>query len=59
MTDWDLLLTDARLATMQPATSEYGAITDGAIAIRDGVIAWLGKAGQMPRASAAERNNFV
>jgi len=58
MTDWDLLLTDARLATMQPATSEYGAITDGAIAIRDGVIAWLGKAGQMPRASAAEERSL-
>ena len=39
---WDLLLTDARIATMRAGGGgAYGAIEDGALAIRDGAIAWV------------------
>ena len=43
MADWDLLLTDARIATMQPGDSAYGISDADALAITDGRIAWLGK----------------
>jgi imidazolonepropionase len=52
MTDWDLLLTDARLATMHPEAVGYGVIEDGAIAVRAGTIAWLGPARDLPDGSA-------
>ncbi len=53
MADWDLLLTDTRLATMNPALPGYGAIEGAAaIAIRDGRIAWLGKQSELPRGDA-------
>jgi len=47
MADWDLLLTDARIATMSTAGS-YGVIEDGAIGIADGEIAWVGPAADKP-----------
>jgi imidazolonepropionase len=43
-----LLLTNARVATMQPQTAPYGLIENGAIAIRNGVIEWCGKADALP-----------
>lgn len=46
----DLLLTDARIATM--AGDNYGIVEDGALAIADGRIAWLGPAGDAPEAAA-------
>jgi len=45
---WDALWIDARLATM--AAAGYGAVEDGALAISDGHIAWLGR-----RADLADR----
>ncbi|NKB37939.1 MAG: imidazolonepropionase [Gammaproteobacteria bacterium] len=39
---WDLLLTDVQLATMVENASDYGAIRDAAIAVKNGRIAWLG-----------------
>ena len=53
MTDWDLLLTDARLATMRPDAPGYGVIEEGAIAVRAGAIAWLGPARDLPGGSAS------
>ena len=38
MADWELLLTDARIATMRHGAPDYGAIEAGAIAIAGGVI---------------------
>ena len=35
MADWDLLLVDARIATMRAGGSAYGLIEQGALAIRD------------------------
>ena len=39
---WDTLWTGARLATMTANGQPYGAIEDGALAVRDGVIAFAG-----------------
>ena len=44
----DTLLTNVRLATMRDAEG-YGAVTDGAIGIRNGSIAWIGAARDLPR----------
>ena len=51
MADWDLLLTDARVATM--AGDDYG-IVDGsaALAVKDGQIAWLGPESDRPSGTA-------
>lgn len=54
MSDWDLLLTDARVATMRADTDGYGIVEDAAVAIADGRIAWLGAAAELPRRKAAE-----
>ena len=51
MSGWDLLITNVHLATLaggEGDANDYGAMHDGAIAVRDGRIAWLG-----PRAEAA------
>ncbi len=46
---WDLLLTDAHIATMRAGVPDpYGAIEDGALAIRDGEIAWVGPEAELP-----------
>lgn len=42
------LFTDAKLATMVPGATPYGLIENGAIAVKDGRIAWSGAAGEMP-----------
>ncbi|KZD09493.1 imidazolonepropionase [Oceanibaculum pacificum] len=43
---WDALWTNVKLATM--AEAGYGAIRDGAIAVADGRIAWIGQRGDLP-----------
>ncbi len=60
MPDWDLLLTDARIATMQDGATDYG-IVDGlaALAIRDGRIDWLGRASEIPRNKARETQSLA
>jgi imidazolonepropionase len=47
MTAPDALLTNATLATMVPG-APYGLVADGAVAIRDGRIAWAGPAADCP-----------
>ncbi|GAC1659714.1 MAG: imidazolonepropionase [Candidatus Elarobacter sp.] len=47
---YDTLWTDARLATMTPDGVPYGAIEDGALAARDGAIAWVGARAELPDA---------
>ena len=59
MADWDLLLTDARLATMQPGTVDYGRIDDGALAVRHGRIDWLGAQAERPRKQAVETRSIA
>ncbi|AZQ12801.1 imidazolonepropionase [Shewanella khirikhana] len=46
---WDQVWIDINIATMDPSKSEaYGAITDAALAVKDGKIAWLGKRADLP-----------
>ncbi|OBV37357.1 imidazolonepropionase [Janthinobacterium psychrotolerans] len=49
---WDLLLTNVHLATMA-GDDGYGEILDGAIAVKDGRIAWLGPWAALPTSQAA------
>lgn len=53
MPDWELLLTDARIATMRAGATDYGVIEDGAIAISNGKIAWIGPTPELPDDAAA------
>ncbi len=46
---FDLLLVDAHVATMRPGAGPYGAIRDGAVGVRGGEIAWVGRARDVPR----------
>ena len=45
----DLLLVDACLATMQEGRGPYGAVRDGAVAVRGDTIAWAGPRAELPR----------
>jgi imidazolonepropionase len=45
---WDTLWLDANIATMVAGKNPYGAIERGAIAAKDGRIAWLGFAADLP-----------
>ena len=55
---WDTLWLDANLATMREGGVAYGAIPDGAIAAKDGRIAWVGKRADLP-ADAASRSREI
>jgi imidazolonepropionase len=50
---YDSVWTNARLATMTAGGAPYGAIEDGAIAVRDGRIAWVGRRGDLPEGAKA------
>jgi imidazolonepropionase len=50
---WDTLLINAELATFA-TDAPYGLISDGAIALRDGKIAWVGKRADLPTNVQAE-----
>jgi imidazolonepropionase len=45
----DLILLDARLATLVPGAVPYGAIPDGAVVVRDGRIVWVGPRAELSR----------
>jgi imidazolonepropionase len=47
---YDTLWTNARIATMAPGGARYGAIEDGALAARDGAVAWAGPRAELPGA---------
>ncbi len=59
MADWDLLLTDARIATMRPGAPDYGTIDTGAIAIAGGRIDWIGPTADLPDRAAAETRSLA
>lgn len=54
MPHWDLLLTDARIATLRPGAADYGPVEDGVLAVRDGRIAWIGSLAALPAGQATE-----
>ena len=49
----DRLLIDCHVATMVEGTVPYGAITDAAMAIKDGCIAWVGPRADLPTVEGA------
>lgn len=51
----DRLWTGARIVTLDPAHPGLGIIEDGAVAARDGRIAWVGPRAEQPALEAAER----
>lgn len=53
MVEWDLLLTDARVASLSSGAAGYGEIQEAAIAVADGRIAWIGPQAALPAHSAA------
>lgn len=59
MADWDLLLTDARIATLSAKASKYGEISEGALAISEGSIAWVGPQAELPPLTAAETRSVA
>ena len=58
MADWDLLLRNARIATMCESGIPYGVIEDGAIAVSGERIAWLGATAELPDGSASEERTL-
>jgi imidazolonepropionase len=48
MPSWDLLLTNARIATMQDNDVAYGVVESAALGITDGKIAWIGPESALP-----------
>jgi len=58
MSDWDLLLTDVRIATMRSDNPGYGIIEDGAVAISGGALAWIGTQSQLPGHGAAQTRSL-
>src|SRR5262245_25534063 len=51
---WDTLWVDCHLATMREGGAQYGAIEDGAIAAKDGTIAWIGARADLPADAARQ-----
>src|SRR5450432_2095299 len=52
---FDLLLTDAQLATMRSDGGPYGTVSDGVVGVLGGLIAWVGRATDLPRDVTAQR----
>ncbi|WP_337842273.1 imidazolonepropionase [Rheinheimera sp.] len=48
MQDFDAVWVNVQLATMTDAAEPYGTIADGALAVKDGRIAWLGPKAALP-----------
>lgn len=60
MSDWDLLLTDARIATMRAGEPDYGIVDESAaIAINDGRIVWIGKQSDLPKHRARKERSMA
>ncbi|MGH8193124.1 MAG: imidazolonepropionase [Woeseiaceae bacterium] len=59
MTDWDLLLTDLSVATMQASGAPYGLIENAAVAIANGKIAWIGPAAACPPNAAKQTRSLT
>ncbi len=54
----DRLWTNARLATLRPGGSPYGAIENAGLAAKDGRIAWLGPLAEIPELKPAETTDL-
>lgn len=56
MHDWNLVIHHVHLATME---NGYGELRDAAIAVKDGRIAWLGRADALPASSAEQADRQI
>ena len=56
---FDRLIIDCNVATMVDGEVPYGAIEDAAILIRDGRIAWVGPAADLPRNTVTETDRLA
>ena len=56
--EWDRLLTDVNVATMETGGEPYGCIENAALAISNGSIAWVGPASDMPPHSSGETRSL-
>jgi imidazolonepropionase len=59
MSEWDLLLTDAQLASMQNGLPDYGIVGETAIAVSKGRIAWIGERADLPGHAAKEERSVA
>ncbi len=59
MPAYDALWINANLATMVPGSDAYGRIPDGAIASRDGAIAWIGDGTALPESPETLARNVI
>ena len=55
MSEWDLLITDAHIATMASNGVPYGVIKDGSLAISDGLISWVGPTREIPNINTRKK----
>lgn len=58
MQTWDQLFLDVNLATMRAGSTPYGAICNGALAISEKRIAWVGPASELPPYDAKTVNQL-
>ena len=59
MPDWDLLLTNARIATMRDDAPDYGVVGESAaLATNDGRIVWVGEQSELPNHEAKETRSL-
>jgi imidazolonepropionase len=58
LADWDLLLTGTNIATLAEGSDGYGVVPDAALAVKDGRIAWLGPASDLPAKTSGETRNL-
>jgi len=54
----DRLWINGRMATMRPQSGAYGAVEPGALAAKDGRIAWVGPAAELPQFEAEETTDL-
>lgn len=59
LSEWDLLLTHTQVATMTVGDTPYGVINDGAIAITDGRLAWIGSRQDLPKITAKKTRSLA
>jgi imidazolonepropionase len=57
MTDWDVLWVNADLATMAEGREPYGIVEDGALAVKDGQLAYAGPRAGLPAGAAREERD--